>query len=86
MTDSLPPIAVTYGEYRILARLDYLEGIMATQEQIDALAERIGTATADIRADIAQIKADHPEVDTSALESRVAGLEGLAGENPSTQP
>jgi hypothetical protein len=55
---------------------------MATQEQVDALATRIDTAVAGIRSDIERIRTEHPEVDLSGLEERVAGLEGLDAENP----
>lgn len=56
--------------------------IMATQADLDALVARIDTATAGIRQDIADIKAANPGIDLSALEDRVAGLEGLDAENP----
>ena len=56
--------------------------IMATQEQLDALVTRIDTAVAGIRADIEVIKGQHPDIDLSGLEARVAGLEGLDAENP----
>ncbi len=56
--------------------------IMGKQEDLDAIVTRIDTAVAGIRQDIADLKADHPEVDFSALEERVAGLESLDAENP----
>lgn len=59
---------------------------MATQEQVNAIATRIETATAGIRQDVADIKAAHPEVDLSALEARVGELEGLDAENPAPSP
>lgn len=59
--------------------------IMSAQENLDAFVVRIDAATAGIRADIADLKtavqAGDP-VDFSALEARVAGLEGLDAENP----
>lgn len=59
-----------------------VDAIMATQAQLDALVSRIDTAVAGIRQDIADIKAANPGIDLSALEDRVAGLEGLDAENP----
>ncbi len=60
-----------------------LEDFMASQqEQLDAIVARIDTATAGIRQDIADLKAANPAVDFTALEERVAGLEGLDAENP----
>ena len=60
--------------------------VMATQEQLNALVARIDGSVAGIRLDIEQIKAAHPEIDLSALEERVAGLEGLDAENPEAVP
>lgn len=59
---------------------------MATQAQIDALVTRVDTAVAAIRQDIADIKAAHPDLDLSALEASVGGLEGLDAENPPPAP
>lgn len=60
---------------------------MATdQERADALAERIDTATTNIRQDIADLKTAHPEVDFSRLENSVGGIEGLDAENPAPEP
>lgn len=59
---------------------------MATQAQIDALVGRVDTAVAAIRQDIADIKAAHPDLDLSALESSVGGLENLDAENPPPAP
>lgn len=64
-----------------------VEEIMAgQQEALDAIVARIDTATADIRQDIADLKAANPSVDFSALEEKVAGLEGLDAENPAPEP
>ncbi|MFC4897908.1 hypothetical protein ACFQVD_26375 [Streptosporangium amethystogenes subsp. fukuiense] len=59
---------------------------MAKQDEINALVERLGTVTDGLRSDIEAIKAEHPEVDLSALEARVAGLEGLDAEYPAAPP
>ena len=81
--ESIPLPAVTYDTWLILETLARLERtLMATQDQIDALAQRLTDATSDIRADIADLKAAHPELDLSALEGKVDQLEGLALENP----
>ena len=59
---------------------------MATQQEaLDAIVARIDVATAGIRQDIADLKASNPAVDFTALEERVAGLEGLDAENPEPQ-
>lgn len=60
--------------------------IMTQQEDLDAFVERIDAAVAGIRQDIADLKAANPAVDFTALEERVAGLEGLDAENPQAQP
>ncbi len=60
--------------------------IMGKQEDLDAIVRRIDTAVAGIRQDIADLKAANPEVDFSALEERVAGLEALDAENPTPAP
>ncbi|MDH2424719.1 hypothetical protein [Sphaerisporangium sp. TRM90804] len=59
---------------------------MGKQEDLDAIVARIDTAVTGIRQDIADIKAANPAVDFTALEERVAGLEGLDAENPATPP
>ncbi|MFF3443662.1 hypothetical protein [Streptosporangium sp. NPDC002721] len=59
---------------------------MAKQDDLNNLVGRIDTAVAGIRSDIEAIKAEHPEVDLSALEARVAGLEGLDAEYPAAPP
>jgi hypothetical protein len=46
----------------------------------------LDAATAAIRQDIEAIKAAHPEIDLSALEGKVAALEGLDAENPPPAP
>jgi hypothetical protein len=72
-------------------RLHRMEQLaMANQDQIDAYAARLGATTDGIRSDIADLKQQitngtpAQELDFSALESRVAGLEGLDAENPAT--
>jgi adenylosuccinate lyase len=69
---------------------------MATQDQVDALAAQIttitdalATAVADIRQDIADLKAANPGVDLTNLEANVATLSAavdtateLDAENP----
>ncbi|MFS1304411.1 hypothetical protein [Streptosporangium longisporum] len=52
------------------------------QERIDALVKRLGDLTEGIRADLAKIKAENPNVDLGPLEARVATLEGLDAEYP----
>lgn len=59
-----------------------VDRIMTQQDDLNALVARIDTAVAGIRQDIADLKAANPAVDFSALEDRVAGLEGLDAENP----
>ncbi|MEV0830914.1 MULTISPECIES: hypothetical protein [Streptosporangiaceae] len=59
---------------------------MAKQDEINNLVTRIDVAVSGIRSDIEAIKAEHPEVDLSALEARVAGLEGLDAEYPAAPP
>ncbi len=60
--------------------------IMGKQQDLDAIVTRIDTAVAGIRQDIADLKAANPEVDFSALEQRVSGLEALDAENPAPAP
>lgn len=71
---------------RILHTLDEIDRkvgrIMTKQDDLNNLVARVDVAVAGIRQDIADIKAANPEVDLSALEERVAGLEGLDAENP----
>lgn len=59
-----------------------VDQIMAKQADIDAIATRIETAVANIRADIQAIKDAHPALDLSKLEASVGMLDGLDGENP----
>lgn len=59
---------------------------MAQQEQLDAIAARINTGVANIRQDIADLKAANPALDLTALEASVGGLEGLDAENPVPTP
>lgn len=62
-----------------------VDKIMTNQETLDAMVARIDTVTAGIRQDIQDLKdavAAGQPVDFSALEARVAGLEGLDAENP----
>lgn len=63
-----------------------VDQIMGKQDDLNALVARIDVAVGGIRQDIADLKAAHPEVDFTALEERVAGLEGLDAENPSAPP
>lgn len=53
-----------------------------TQEQIDNLSTAINTAVTNIRQDIADLKAQIPNLDTSALDASVAALQALDLENP----
>lgn len=71
---------------------------MATQDDVNALTDRVSSAVDDIntgvgniRQDIADLKAANPGVDTSALEASVGRLETtvsdvseLDSENPAT--
>lgn len=82
-----------------LATIDERTRLMATQEQVDAIAGNItaavtaiNSAIGGIRQDIADLKAQ-ANVDTSALEARVAevtaaaqSLSDLDTENPPTPP
>jgi outer membrane murein-binding lipoprotein Lpp len=63
-----------------------VDSIMTKQDDLNALVARIDVAVTGIRQDVADLKAAHPEIDFSALEERVAGLEGLDAENPGTPP
>lgn len=60
-----------------------LDILMTKQEELNAMVARIDAAVAGIREDIRVLKEENPAVDFSALEERVAGLEGLDAENPS---
>jgi prefoldin subunit 5 len=86
---------------RLAAQLQRLERlIMSTQADVDALntrlsaaADAITTGLADIRQDIADLKAANPGVDTAALEATVQRLEQgaadvteLDSENPAAAP
>ena len=87
MTEPTPLPGITYDTWLILQTLHRMEDtLMATQADIDALTTRITGAAADIRADIQALKDANPDLDLSALESKVAGLEGLAAENPPSTP
>jgi uncharacterized coiled-coil protein SlyX len=71
----------------LTARLIDLDGRTAhmatlTQEQLDNLTTAITTAVANIRQDIADLRALVPNLDTSALDASVAALEALDAENP----
>ena len=62
---------------------------MATQEQVDAIAAAIDTATTGIAADIADLKAAVAAgntLDFSALDAKVAALAALDAENPEASP
>lgn len=62
-----------------------VDRIMTKQDDLNRLVDRIGTATDGIKADVAQLKADNPDVDFSSLEARVGDLEGLDAENPAPE-
>lgn len=51
---------------------------MATQDQVNALAQSVTNDVAAIRAEVDEIKAANPEVDFSALDSAVASLHQTA--------
>ena len=58
---------------------------MATQEQVDAIASAIDTATTGIASDIADLKAAVAAgnaLDFTALDAKVAALAALDAENP----
>ncbi|MFG2001699.1 hypothetical protein ACGFNU_21365 [Spirillospora sp. NPDC048911] len=59
---------------------------MANQADLDAIVARIDTALTGIRQDIQDLKDQAPpELDFSALEAKVAALEGLDAENPAAE-
>lgn len=67
---------------RIERRLERMEKHMATQTDVDNLVGRINsvksavdTGVAGIRSDLEALKAEHPELDLSALTASVASLE-----------
>jgi NADH/NAD ratio-sensing transcriptional regulator Rex len=70
----------------ILQQLDQIKEIlMSTQADIDALTQQVNAATAEIVQKIEEESqqvqdfiASHPDIDTSALESAVAGLNSIA--------
>lgn len=64
----------------ILERLKTMATL--TQAQLDNLSTAISTATANIRQDIADLRAQVPNLDTSALDASVAALQALDLENP----
>lgn len=71
----------------LLPRLaDLKEAAMATQADVDALTRRISDGVTNIRADIQAIKEANPDLDLSALERSVDGLDTLAAENPEPPP
>lgn len=90
--DSLDILTARVERQRVtLARLE--AAMAVTQDQVDALTARVDAATqaietgvTDIRADIQAIKDAHPDVDVTALEASVAGLEALDAENPEAPP
>jgi hypothetical protein len=78
---------VAAGVARTLVHLQQIGATVATQDDVTALASRIdavssavATGVANIRQDIEDIKSANPEVDLSALEASVAGLESSAGQ------
>lgn len=54
------------------------ERTMATQDQVNALAASVTSDVAAIRAEVDEIKANHPDVDLSGLEAAVASLHQTA--------
>lgn len=56
--------------------------IMGKQDDLNNLVARIDVAVTGLRADIEDLKARYEDVDFSALEARVQGLEGLDAEYP----
>jgi hypothetical protein len=74
---------IEQGQSRLHRKVDL---IMAKQDDLNNLVARIDVAVSGIRSDIEGLKADNPDVDFSALEARVAGLEGLDAEYPAVPP
>lgn len=71
----------------ILHMIRQIGNTMATQADLDALSARLSAVAdsftagvANIRSDIADLKAANPGVDTSALEATVARLEANAAD------
>lgn len=64
----------------LLERL--LDMATLTQAQLDNLTAAINAAVTNIRQDIADLKAQIPDLDTTALDASVAGLQALDVENP----
>lgn len=74
-------MAAVQAQLEELARMAQI-----TQEQLDALSTAIDGAVAGIRQDIADLKAQIPNLDTSRIEASVAALEALDVENPPAPP
>lgn len=64
----------------LLERL--LDMATLTQAQLDNLTAAINAAVTNIRQDIADLKAQIPDLDTTALDASVASLQALDVENP----
>lgn len=99
--NSLRQITTTQERHgRMIIHLMERTRTMATQEQVDALAAQLGdfaaglsSALDGIQSDIDDLKAEHPDVDLSAIEEKVAALTPLAeraaaidAENPAAAP
>lgn len=74
---------IEQGQSRLTRKVQI---IMGKQDDLNNLVARIDNAVAGIRSDIEDLKARHEDVDFSALEARVAGLEGLDAEYPAVPP
>lgn len=83
---SLVAIQKTQAEQTtMLRRLIERTRHMATQADVDQIVAAIDTATAGIRADIEQLKADVAAgntLDFTALDAKVEALAALDAENP----
>lgn len=73
-------LRLVYGELAALKKrfTGIEEKQVATQDQVNALAQRVTDDVAAIRAEVDEIKAAHPEVDLSALETAVNSLHQTA--------
>ncbi len=69
-----------YASTRILTLLENMD--MTNQEKLNSIAAQLVAVEANIRQDIADLKAANPTLDFSALENSVAALGTLDAENP----
>lgn len=53
------------------------EKTMATQDDINALSDRLGAAVSAIQQEISDLQAANPTLDLSGLQDKVAAVEGL---------